>query len=196
MLGNLSIPQYSERSDNLMGADHQQERPDERLCHYLVGFVDGEGSFHVAIQRRKDLPWGWQLIPEFHVPQHREKPFLLEKIKEVLGCGYIKPNHPGSSHDVTNVFVVRNRRDLLEKVVPFFERYLLLSEKREDFDKFVQILKLMDRGAHLTKDGLGELVKLAFSMYGDGRSRKLHLNEILSSLESSETIRRTLKAKI
>ena len=34
-------------SDNSIGADDQQERLDA----YLAGFVDGEGSFHVAVQR-------------------------------------------------------------------------------------------------------------------------------------------------
>ena len=34
-------------SDNPIGADNQQERLDA----YLAGFVDGEGTFHVAIQR-------------------------------------------------------------------------------------------------------------------------------------------------
>jgi hypothetical protein len=34
-------------SDNAIGADNQQERLDA----YISGYVDGEGSFHVAVQR-------------------------------------------------------------------------------------------------------------------------------------------------
>ena len=34
-------------SDNPIGADNQQERLDD----YLAGYVGGEGSFHVAVQR-------------------------------------------------------------------------------------------------------------------------------------------------
>ena len=29
----------------MTSADNQQERPDEGLCQYIAGFVDGEGSF-------------------------------------------------------------------------------------------------------------------------------------------------------
>ena len=36
-------------SDNATGAANQQERLDA----YIAGFVDGEGSFHVAINRTK-----------------------------------------------------------------------------------------------------------------------------------------------
>jgi hypothetical protein len=43
--------------------DNQQERLDD----YLAGYVDGEGSFHVAIQRNPSTRFGWQLVPEFHV---------------------------------------------------------------------------------------------------------------------------------
>lgn len=48
------IPRYpleghmaSKVGDNAMGAGNQQGRPDV-LCHYVAGFVDGEGSFHVS----------------------------------------------------------------------------------------------------------------------------------------------------
>jgi hypothetical protein len=54
-----------------MGADNQQGRPDESgLAHYIAGFVDGEGSFHVAVQRNASVKTKWQLVPEFHVSQH------------------------------------------------------------------------------------------------------------------------------
>ena len=170
-------------------ADNQQERLETGIGHYLAGFADGEGCFHIAIQRRKDLPLGWQLIPEFHVSQHSEKPFLLQKFEQHLGCGYIKANHPKSTRDKTNVYVVRNKRDLIEKVIPFFNSYPILSEKKRDFEKFKRILEEMERKEHLKKEGFERLVKLAFSMYGNGRYRRYHPDEILKTLESSETVR-------
>ncbi len=36
-----------------MSADNQQERLGKWLCHYIAGFVDGEGSSHVAVQKSK-----------------------------------------------------------------------------------------------------------------------------------------------
>ena len=172
-----------------MDADNQQERLEAGIGHYLAGFADGEGCFHVAVQRRKDLPLGWQLIPEFHVSQHSEKPLLLRKFKDHLGCGYIKANHPKSTRDRTSVYVVRNKRDLIEKVIPFFKAYPILSEKRQDFEKFKQVLEGMKRKEHLRRGGFEGLVKLAFSMYGNGKYRRYHVDEILRTIESSETVR-------
>jgi hypothetical protein len=50
MLENLSILHYSPKgSENMLGADNQQERL--RTVGWIVGFVDGEGCFSVTIQK-------------------------------------------------------------------------------------------------------------------------------------------------
>ncbi len=174
-------------SDNVTGADNQQER----LGCYIAGYVDGGGSFHVSIQKSSYVLVGYQLIPEFRVSQNAERNSVLEIIRETLGCGYIKQNHPGNNRDKTSVLVVRNRMDLSEKVIPFFETYEILSAKRDEFVKFAIIVKAMTQGVHLQRAGLIELLGVAFSMNGNGKYRRLSYSEIISDLESSETIRRT-----
>ena len=171
-----------------MSADHQQERPTEGLCQYCAGFVDGEGSFHVAVQRSRFTRLGLQVIPEFHVSQNRERAEVLELIQRVLGCGYIKANHPGNQRDQTVVLVVRNRQDLVERVVPFFERFPLRSSKQREFQAFATIVRSMERGEHLTKKGITQILQRAFAM-NSGRYRKRRLQDHLSVLESSETVR-------
>ena len=167
-------------SDNATGAVNQQERLDA----YIAGFVDGEGSFHVAVQRNPSTRMGWQLVPEFHVSQDAERPEVLNLIRERLGCGYIRENHRGS-RDTTLVFVVRRRDDLLTKVIPFFEREPLMSSKQKEFSVFAQIVRAMHVGEHLTDAGFTHLKQLALTMNGGGKYRKVHRPE------SSETIRRT-----
>lgn len=170
-----------------MTAGNQQER----LGCYIAGYVDGEGSFHVGIQRSPNVWLGYQLVPEFHVSQNGERGSVLELIKEMLGCGYIKPNHAGNPRDRSSVLVVRNRKDLLEKVIPFFESYPIMSAKNEDFRKFAFVVTAMAAGHHLAKDRFLKLLKVAYTMNGAGRYRRLAFEDIRSNLESSETIRRT-----
>ena len=171
-----------------MSADHQQERPDDGLCQYIAGFVDGEGSFHVAFQRSRFTRLGLQAIPEFHVSQNPERPEVLKLIQQALGCGYIKTNHPGSVRDQSVVLVVRNRSDLARRVVPFFEQFPLRSSKQREFQTFAAIVRAMDRGEHLTKEGMTRILRQAFAM-NSGRYRKHQLQDYLSVLESSETVR-------
>ncbi|HXN54453.1 MAG TPA: LAGLIDADG family homing endonuclease, partial [Mycoplasmatales bacterium] len=102
------------KSNNFLSADNQQERSDS----YISGFVDGEGSFHIAIQRAKHTCLGWQLIPEFHVSQNFDYAKILKFIKERFDCGYIKPNHARNVRDKSYAYVVRNRNHLLKKIIP------------------------------------------------------------------------------
>ena len=179
MLETPSIRQYSYTlshplprmrkvfSDNLSGADNQQERLDP----YIAGFVDGEGSFHVAVQRNPSTRVGRQLVPEFRVSQNRERRQVLDLIQARLGCGRILENHRGSN-DSTLVLVVRRRDDLLERVIPFFERQPLLSSKQGEFLRFRQIVLAMAEGTHLSSEGFERLRDLAFTMNGGGRYRR------------------------
>jgi LAGLIDADG endonuclease len=160
-------------SDNVTGADNQQER----LDGYIAGYVDGEGSFSVSVQRNRTCRVGFQLVPEFHVSQNGDRAQVLELIRERLGCGYIKPN---SKRDRALVLVVRERRALLESVIPFFERVPLLSSKRADFEKFARVVRRMAQGHHLTLAGFGELLELALSMNGGGRFRQVRWNELVA----------------
>ena len=157
------------RSDNAAGAVNQQERLDA----YIAGYVDGEGSFHVAVQRNRFTRLGWQLVPEFHVSQNAERREVLDLIHRRLACGRIKENHRGSK-DTSLVFVVRNRGDLLTSVIPFFETNPLLSSKQQDFLTFAAIVRAMAAGRHLSPEGFRSLRRLAVSMNGGGRYRRVH----------------------
>src|SRR5438270_5144059 len=135
--------------DNATGAVNQQERLDA----YIAGYVDGEGSFHVAINRNPSTRVGWQLVPEFHVTQVPGRRQVLDLIKLRLNCGRIQENHRTKKNDTTLVLVVRKRTDLLTKVIPFFESQPLLSSKQEDFLTFAAIVRAMARGEHLEHQG-------------------------------------------
>ncbi len=155
--------------DNASGAVNQQERLDA----YIAGYVDGEGSFHVAVQRNPSTRVGWQLVPEFHVSQNAERREVLDLIQLRLGCGRIQENHRRNG-DTCLVFVVRNRDDLLHKVIPFFEAQPLLSSKQQEFVVFAGIVRAMHAGEHLTEVGFRALRETAVAMNGGGRYRRVH----------------------
>lgn len=175
--------------NNARRADYQQERRERLAESYIAGFVDGEGTFHVAFQRAPWTRFGWQIIPEFRVNQHGASRNVLERIQWQLQCGHLKLNHAGSN-DHTVVLAVRDRNDLLTKVIPFFERYHLHTAKRQDFLMFARIVKAMARREHLTQKGFHAIVYDAFTMNAHGSQRKYSPAQILKNvLESSETIR-------
>jgi hypothetical protein len=173
-------------SDNPSGAGNQQETHGRFLDpNWVCGFVDGEGCFSVAVHTnpRAGRSHGWQLQAVFQVYQHERDREILEQIQRVFGCGAIHRKGPGSS---VLTFAVWSVKDLLERVIPFFEEHPLLVKSR-DFELFVCIVRSMARREHLERDGFERLVRLAYSMNGVGKQRARTIDEVLTG--SSETAR-------
>ena len=145
---------------------------------FISGFTDGEGSFHVAVVRRNDLPLKWAVIPEFHVSQNQERVSVLTEIQTFFGCGSIKENHRGRLNDVSQVFVVRRRSALVKVIIPFFESYPLRSSKKQDFTVFASIVRSMESGVHRDPVGLRLLIEQAYQMNGAGKYRKIRIEMI------------------
>src|SRR5438874_11077228 len=123
-----------------MSADNQQATRNNIPDEYFAGFTDREGCFYVGFSKRNDLPLKWQVITEFHVSQNPGGKNLLEVFKQRLDCGYLKPNHAKSLKDKSWVFIVKDRKDLKEKVIPFFKKNPLYTVKQKDFVIFTKVL--------------------------------------------------------
>ena len=168
----------------MQSADNQQER----LDGYIAGYVDGEGSFSVTVNRNPTSRFRLQLVPEFHVSQNGDRREVLDLLRRRFGCGYIKRN---GRKDRVMVFVVRRRDDLLTKVIPFFERTPLISAKQSEFETWAAVIKAMAVGKHLDELGFNELLEIGLSMNGSGRYRQVEWRSLIGHPESSETVRQT-----
>ena len=153
-----------------MSAENQQERLDAK---WIVGFVDGEGCFHVSINKISKMTLGWQVLPEFRVVQHQRDEKVLQKLKSYFDFGQVTINH-----DERKEFRVRGLENL-NKLIKFFEINPLQTSKQKNFEIFSEIIQLMNNKEHLTRKGLKKIANLASNMN----------QKIKRHLESSETIR-------
>ncbi len=165
----------NQEGENVMGADNQQERLDDK---WIVGFVDGEGCFHVAINNLPKMTLGWQVLPEFRVVQHKRDEQILKNLKSFFGFGSVVKNHEDRME-----FRVRGLENL-NNLIQFFKTNSLKTSKQKSFEIFSEIIDLMNKKQHLTKEGLQRIAKLASNM-----NRK-----VLRNLESPETIRQNSKS--
>ena len=138
-----------------MGAGNQQERLDAK---WVVGFVDGEGCFHIGINRQPRMKLGWQVLPEFRVVQHRRDEQILSKLQSFFGCGSIGVNNGDRME-----FRVRGLENLT-RVVEFFENNPLRTKKKEDCAKFTQVVEKLKTGEHLTTSGIVSIAEIALTM--------------------------------
>jgi hypothetical protein len=179
----------------MLGADNQQERllNSENLNWYLSGFIDGEGCFSISIRRSKFSRLGWTMNPLFQVYQHKDKDNakVLSICKNAFGCGYISEKGGNLS---CFTYCIDKINNLIECVIPFFDKYPLVGEKYQNFLLFKQIVLGISEKKHLTKEGFLELAELTFQMNKQGKYRKIKLETIQADLaKSSETIRQTLR---
>ena len=161
------------------------------LAYYLAGFVDGEGTFSVAIIRHPSQRLGWMINPVFQVYQHEKHRDILDLFQEYFGTGSIY--RKSGTHPVLT-FSIDARRSILERVIPFFERYPLVVKEKE-FQRFRQIVEAMEQKKHWNIQGFKRIVSLAYEMNQQGKGRKYTKEYIFSTLpkewyESSETTRR------
>ena len=134
-------------------------------AQWITGFVDGEGCFHVGINKNPGLKLGYQVLPEFTVVQHERDVQVLHALKAEFGCGVVRRNHGDRM-----AFRVRGHENLLLRIVPFFVKHPLKTGKRVDFEKFRHVILWMDRGDHLTAEGLDRIRTVAREM-NRGKSR-------------------------
>ena len=128
-------------------------------AQWIVGFVDGEGCFHVGINENQSIKLGVQVLPEFTVVQHQVDEQVLYALKAYFGCGVVRKNH-----GTRLCYRVRGQENLRNKIIPFFEKHELKTRKRIDFAKFRKVLLLMEKGDHLNADGLEKIRQIKITM--------------------------------
>ena len=128
-------------------------------AEWITGFVDGEGCFHVGINANAEMKAGFQVLPEFTVVQHERDVQVLHALKAYFECGVVRVNHGDRM-----AFRVRKAEHLREIIVPFFMKHPLKTRKNVDFRKFRQVLLRMEKGIHLTSEGVEEIRQIAARM--------------------------------
>ncbi len=147
------------------------------IGHYLSGYADGEGSFCISFSLRPKLRTSVEVRPSFSVSQNGDRQEVLYLFKEFLKCGTIRRN----PSDRTFKYETRSIENLINKVIPHFRKYPLLSSKKKDFEKFVEICNKISKGKHLERNGLRKIVELSYQMNGFG-ARRYKKTELLLSI--------------
>lgn len=94
---------------------------------WLVGLTDGDGTFHISIITRNNNK---NVVFIFKISQSEYNSQLVYYLKKEMGVGRISISKGMIS------YVISNHKDLLEKVLPIFDKYTLLTSKEFSYLKF------------------------------------------------------------
>lgn len=129
---------------------------------YITGFSDGEGCFHVLIQKHSTCKTGWRVRAFFSIHLHGRDKALLKRIREYFsGSGSLATTKSGGV-----IFRITDQIQLLHEVIPHFDKYPLLTKKRADYELWKQIVGMLNRKEHLTNEGLLDIVNIRASING------------------------------
>lgn len=132
--------------------------------YWLIGFVEGEGSFMVIIQESKSKKTTDNIGLRFVITQHSKDSVLFDNISNYLGCGkcYFSRNEVN--------LIVSTFSDINNKIISLFNKYPLLGTKKEDYLDFCKVAELIKSKDHLTKQGIENIKRIKSNM----NSKRIH----------------------
>lgn len=107
--------------------------------NWLAGFTSAEGCFLVSISNSPTSKLKFKVYLNFKITQHLKDEDLLKTLVEYLGCG-----NYGEEGLIGN-FSVTKLKDLVDIVIPFFNKYPIIGVKLLDFEDFCKIAELMQK---------------------------------------------------
>lgn len=141
-----------------------KERKEKVNPYWVAGFVSGEGCFLISIYK-SPTKLGEAVTLIFSISQHIRDKQLMVNFTEWFEEGKV---HESKDKDAV-FFRVKKIKCLIEKLIPFFDKYQILGEKAKDYENFKQVAMLIKNKSHLTSEGLKIIRKIKSNM---NRKRK------------------------
>jgi hypothetical protein len=127
---------------------------------FVTGLTEGEGCFCLSFVLRATLRIGVEVRPSFSLSLNEKDRDLLEDLQAFFGCGWIRQ----SRGDRTSKYEARSTRDLVGHILPHFEGFPLQGSKARSFVGFSTACRMIEQGDHLTREGLRQIVSIAYRM--------------------------------
>jgi LAGLIDADG endonuclease len=143
---------------------------------YVSGLTEGEGCFCISFAVRHKLRTGVEVRPSFSLSLNEKDLELLMDLQAFFGCGWIRE----SKTDRTFKYEARAVGDLLDPIIPHFERHPLRGSKATSFETFASVCRMIEQGDHLWRDGLRSIIDIAYEM--NLGTRRLARDDLLRAL--------------
>ena len=127
---------------------------------FVTGLTEGEGCFCISLAVRAKLRTGLEVRPSFSLSLNEKDLRLLEGLQAFFGCGWIRE----SKGDRTFKYEARSLGDLTGIILPHFERFPLRGYKARSCAGFSRVCGMIEQGDHLQRDGLREIVGIAYQI--------------------------------
>lgn len=136
---------------------------------YLVGLVDGDGSFNFGFKSDRR-----RIVPNFTIVQGIEDRSVLEDVQSYLGCGKV---YDLKSQTVR--YQVESVSELVNNVLPVFKENEFNTSKKDYFNNTAEAWCILATEGIKKDCNLIKVVELVYSMNREGKRRKRSKEEYL-----------------
>lgn len=155
---NLNLSSYNKRNYSTMpeSISNVYENSLNKLNPFwLTGFSDGDSTFTVKFKKRSNLTW--QISPVFQIGLNIKDKDIIYKIKSFFNeIGIVSFDYENNKV----YYTVNKIQDLNSIIIPHFQSYPLLSDKKIDFNLWSEIVKIMESKNHLNPEGFLRILSL------------------------------------
>ena len=149
---------------------------------FYGGFIVGEGSINVSAKKSKNALFGILIDPEFSITQHVNGFGFLFAALSLFETGSI---HYKSGSNATLVYRIDNRRSIQEKVIPFWDTYIVPYQSFEQNQRilfFKRICLFLEQKKHKE---LHFFTNQILPLWDKLRKQKGQINESFLDLEAA-----------
>jgi hypothetical protein len=138
--------------------------------YWITGFCDAESSFSIRVGKDESRFKSLRIAPIFTIELHEKDYDLLKEINNFFVVGTIikrvKKGNPSAIYSVQSISALK------DVIIPHFNQYNLVTQKKEDFRLFSSVVNMLYDGEHIKEEGLKKIFSYKASM-GKGLSKTL-----------------------
>ena len=127
-------------------------------ANWLAGFTSGEGCYQIYVSKSNTHLLVFQVKLIFTITQHSRDKQLMSSFIKYLKCGSVNLRENVCDYRVQKL------EDIVNKIIPFFNKYPILGVKALNFQDWCRVAELMKQQKHLTPDGLEQIRKIKAQM--------------------------------
>lgn len=125
---------------------------------WVTGISDSEGNFSLFVQKTKN---GYKFSLSYKVTQKKHSAGILYDLQRYFECGNV---HIDNRKEKALKFNVTKLDDIINKIIPHFDKYPLLSSKNLDYQDFKKVAFMLKDGLHLNEEGMNNIFSVKENM--------------------------------
>ena len=126
--------------------------------NWMAGFASGDSSFNIKTSDSSTSKLGQRVQLRFGVGLNIREEALIKHLAVFFGLADSIKNVYFYKDSVK--FEIVNFSDILNKIIPFFEKHLIQGKKSLDFIDFKEVAGIIQKKDHLTSEGFQKILRI------------------------------------